>query len=69
MIATIFQRLAPHFRVQHRNGTTPNTVQCERKSDIQDGCLQTGSTLSQLVHEIAVIFDSCLTPGIAQFCN
>src|SRR5664279_3265413 len=39
-----FQRLAPIFRVQHFNGTIGNIAGCNRKSEIQYGGRQTGST-------------------------
>src|SRR5664279_4145453 len=43
-IATKFQRLPLHFRIQQLNETNGNTAGCNRKLEIQDGGRQNGST-------------------------
>jgi len=43
-IGTKFQRLPPCFRGKESNGTIGNTVRRNRKSEIQDGGLQSGNT-------------------------
>jgi len=44
MISTKFQRLPLGFRGKVSNGTIGNTVRRNRKSEIQDGGLQSGNT-------------------------
>jgi len=42
-IGTKFQRLPPYFWGKESNGIIGNTVQCNRKSEIQDGGFQSGN--------------------------
>jgi len=56
MIATKFQRLPHVFGGKESNGTIGNTVQRNRKSEIQDGGLQSGNIrISLLVDMIGTI--------------